>query len=245
MTHYWFGDSWLVGDELELVVPVQQRDQYVFPKLFSDHYNARSIVIAESGSAIDVIPYQFNQIVDEIQPNDQIFFCLSAGHRVTIFDEHGNPKQITPGPNYSGSAHPHNTMWYKYFDTPSQRVYNYDRTINLLWLWCQHKQLQCWFLNLFTTAPTTLMSLIPNNHWLVPRDQCIAQFIMPLIDNESGMVIDNDCSRLTTEQWENHKRHLEQYVRPGYCHPNIQGHQHIADELIKIYDRLRISTTST
>lgn len=38
------------------------------------------------------------------------------------------------------------------------------------------------------------------------------------------------------EDWNKHKVMLEKYVKPGYCHPNINGHKKIAEELIKCLD---------
>lgn len=245
MKFYWFGDSWLVGDELELTVPYAERKQYVFAKLFSDYYQAECVNLGESGSSPDIIPWSFSKIVSQLTADDQVFFCLSASHRTAIFNESGIPEQIIPGPNYNPHVHSETKLWYKYFDTPSQRLYNYDCTINLLWLWCQKLGVTCWFANLFTTEPDTMIDIVPKCSWLLPRNQCIAQLIMPAIDNESGTVVDSDRPSLTNEQWNEQSAYLERYVKPGYCHPNVQGHQHIANQLIEQYERLRVSTTGT
>ena len=50
MKFYWFGDSWVVGDELELTVPYDQRSQYVFAQLFSDHYGVECVNLGLSFS---------------------------------------------------------------------------------------------------------------------------------------------------------------------------------------------------
>lgn len=245
MKFYWFGDSWLVGDELELTVAYAERKQYVFAKLFSDHYSADCVNLGESGSSPDIIPWKFAKIVNQLDANDQVFFCLSASHRTAIFNEQGIPEQIIPGPNYNAHVHAESNLWYKYFDTPTQRLYNYDCTVNLLWLWCQSLGVKCWFVNLFTTEPLTMIDLVPKESWLLPRDQCISQLIMPLIDNQSGTVVDSDRPVITNSQWNEQSYYLDQYVKPGYCHPNVQGHQHIAKQLIKIYERLRVPTAGT
>lgn len=245
MKFYWFGDSWLVGDELELTVPYAERNKYVFAKLFSDHYHAECVNLGESGSSPDIIPWHFSKIADQLTSNDQVFFCLSASHRTAIFNDQAVPEQIIPGPNYNPHVHPETKLWYKYFDTPCQRLYNYDCTINLLWLWCQNLGVQCWFANLFTTENSTMLDIIPSGAWLMPRHQCIAQLIVPQIDNESGTVVDNDRPNLTNDQWDEQRSCLELYIKPGYCHPNVAGHQHIANKLIERYERLRVSTTGT
>lgn len=245
MKFYWFGDSWLVGDELELAVPYDQRTQYVFAQLFSDHYDVECINLGESGSSPDIIPWKFNHIKNQLQSDDIVFFCLSPSHRTSRFNNEQIHEQIIPGPNHNKNVHAYAAKWYKYFDTAPQRLYNYDCIIGLLWLWCQQLGIRCYFTNLFTTEPNTMLKIVPDTAWLLPRDQCIAQLIMPIIDNDSGTVVDNDNPKLTTVEWDLQKKFLEMYVRPGYCHPNIQGHQHIANKLIEIYDRLRVSTTNT
>jgi hypothetical protein len=239
MTHYWFGDSWVVGDELELSVPMTDRGQYVFGKLVSDYFHADSVNLGVSGSSVDSLPWEFNKITKQIKTGDTIFFCLTAPHRTTILNDDKIPTQFTSGaPNYSKSAHPYQAKWFKYFDTNTHRHYNYDRSISLLWLWCQQLQVNCFFMNLFTTMTEKLFDIVPESCWLLPRHECASKFILPLDGNHDGTVISDDSWFLTTEQWESQQQYLEKYIRPGYCHPNISGHRIIADRLIALLETI-------
>lgn len=233
---YWFGDSWIVGDELELTVPYRDRNQYVFGSLISKHYGAEFINCGVSGSSVDALPIEFNKIANTLSCNDTVFFCLSAHHRTSILDDQGILQQIIPGPNYNSTVHGYPDMWFKYFDTKKQQIYNYDRTIALLYYWCKKLEVQCWFMNLFTTPEDLILDLVPETAWLVPRNQCISQYIMPMNANHTGCVICDDVSYVTIDQWKNQKKYLELYVKPGYCHPNVRGHQEIAEQLIQVLD---------
>jgi hypothetical protein len=233
---YWFGDSWLTGSELELVVPKNTCDRYVFAKLISNHFSVQCVNLGQSGSSPDIIPYLFSKIAHQLTIEDTIFFCLSAPHRTMIFSESGVPYQIMPGANYNKKVHPYTKEWYKYFDTEQQRLYNYDRTVNLLYLWCQQLGVTVYFCNLFTTMPDKMLDIVPESAWIYPRDRCVAQFILHNINDRGGVVVSDDIPDISIEDWDKHKVMLEKYVKPGYCHPNIDGHKKIAEELIKCLD---------
>lgn len=144
--------------------------------------------------------------------------------------------QIIPGTNYNKTIHPYVKEWYKYFDTEQQRVYNYDRTINLLYLWAKQLGVKTYFLNLFTTPTHSVMDIVPASSWLVPRNQCVAQFMLNNIDNYNGVVISDNIPELTDIDWQKQKSALEKYVKPGYAHPNVEGHRHISTKLIALLE---------
>jgi hypothetical protein len=233
---YWFGDSWVVGDELELTVPLQDRHLYVFPTLISQHFSAECINLGVSGSGPDEIPYRFFNIVDQATADDIVFFCLSAPHRTGLLDENDEMLQISPSKNGSANVHPHVQEWYKYFDNPRQRIYNYDRTVNLLYLWATQLGIKAYFLNLFTALEDSVMDIVPASSWLVPRNRCIAQFMLNNIDNDGGLVITDDVPILTDIDWQKQKATLEKYIRPGYAHPNVEGHIYISKKLIGLIE---------
>lgn len=236
MKYYWFGDSWVVGDELERSVPMDLREHHTFARLVSNQFNAVCVNLGVSGSGPDSIPYEFNKIVDDLNVDDTVFFCLSASHRIAVLNEQGIPHQIIPGPNHSLTAHEYTNMWYKYFDTEPHRLYNYDRTISLLYLWCLHAGIKCYFMNLFTTEIKTMINVVPESSWLVPRTNCLAEFILPKINNKDGLIINSDYPGITTEDWKLQKAAKEKYIDPNCAHPNLAGHRKIAEELIKLLD---------
>lgn len=240
--HYWFGDSWICGDELELVVPMDERGNYTFPNLIGQQFDAETVNLGVSGSSIDAIPFWFKDIVDVVRPEDTVFFALTAPHRTTLFDAQGLPKHILPGSAYN-QVHPYLHHWFKYFDSEPQRAFNYDRTVNLLYLWCKKLNIRCWFFNLFTTGPESIFDLTPECVWLLPRDHCVSEFIMPVNGDSQGFVVSNDSPFLTDYQWQTQKECLDKYVRPGYCHPNLSGHRLIADQLVqKLQEKLTFSS---
>ena len=114
----------------------------------------------------------------------------------------------------------------------------YDKTINLLYLWCHCIGVKCYFANIFSTVDTTVIDCIPESAWLLPKTNCIAEYILPVIDNKEYVVITEDRLDLTNEQWNLQKSYVEKYIRPGFQHPNVAGHQHIAEHIIKLlHDR--------
>ena len=78
------------------------------------------------------------------------------------------------------------------------------------------------------------MNIVPESAWLIPRDCCVAQSILHTVDNDIGMLVVDDNPRLLTVDWEQQKELLERYVRPGIMHPNLAGHEKIAQDLIAL-----------
>jgi hypothetical protein len=234
---YWFGDSWVFGDELEKLVPCHNVTQYNFAGLVSSHFNAECVNLSECGSSITTIPLKFYEILEKINPDvDRVFFGLTASHRTAMFDDSGNYQNILPSLHNKHKPHKHQDKWFKYFDSQGQRTYNYDCITNLLYFWCQQKNIKCYFLNLFTTETVSLINSIPDDAWLVSKDQCTAQFILELVDNQNQSVITDDSPNLTNDQWAIQSKLVEKYIKPCYAHPNIHGHKVIADNLIKLLE---------
>ena len=156
---YWFGDSWVYGDELD--APANE----CFAKLASDAIGAECINLGERATSIDSIVYKFLSIKDQIKPNDSVFFFLTDSNRITIDNKNllaGAWEDCTP------NLHPYNKYWYKYFDSGIQRQNNLDRNLLLLHLACP----QAKFCNVFSY--NTSVHLGPAA-WILPSDQCIAQ----------------------------------------------------------------------
>jgi hypothetical protein len=236
MKYYWFGDSWVCGDELEKQVPYSEVVSHTFSQLVSDRYGAKNINLGENGSSIDVIPLKFWEVYSDINPEvDRVFFCLTANHRVSMFDESGQLLNILPG-GYTNHhrLHPYVDQWYKYFDSKYQRTYNFDKTLGLLYLWCQRLNIKCYFLNIFTTINDMLMTnIIPEDAWLIPSHRCLAESIFMYINNYDLM---SDGSHFTVEQWQQQQIAMEMYIKPNWQHPNILGHKKIAQYLITLLD---------
>lgn len=223
MKYFWFGDSWVAGDELE--------NAPAFPKIVSDRYSAECINLGECGASIDDLPYQFFHNRHRISKDDVVFFCLTASHRVSLFED-GEIKRIMPNEMYQ-KHRPHSfaNQWFKYFDNQQQRLYNRDKTINLLYFWTKSHGIKCWFSNIFTIEADAMIDVTPDDCWLISKKDCLARSILPVID-KSNLYL-SDHPDLTNEQWELQRNAIDQYIKPNWAHPNESGHKKIAETIIK------------
>ena len=227
MKYFWFGDSWVFGDELQ--------SGKTFAQIVSDIHNAECINLAQCGSSLDDIPYIFFHHLDAISNDDTVFFCLTASHRVSFF-ESGQLKRIMPTEMYlKHQPHPFWRQWYRYFDSPEQRSYNRDKTINLLYYWCLARGINSWFCNIFTQDTNKLIDTTPDTSWLLPRNECLAGCILPVIGQDNLYLADNE--NLTHEQWNQQQIAIDKFIRPNFTHPNSNGHQHIAQKIIEKYNQ--------
>ena len=88
--------------------------------------------------------------------------------------------------------------------------------------------------NIFTTKTESIIDCVPDSSWLLPKNKCIAEYILPLIDNDTFSIMADDNPKLTNEQWRLQQPYVEKYIRPCHSHPNQAGHQKIAQEIIKL-----------
>ena len=124
---YWFGGSWVIGDELYSIVPYEKHQDYTFAKIVSDYYNAECINLGINGGSINSIPLIFSKLVDQIDAEATMFFCLPLSLRFALFDELGEIKNILPSKHKKfHKVHNYSEQWYRYFDNTHQRIYNYD-----------------------------------------------------------------------------------------------------------------------
>jgi hypothetical protein len=225
MKFYWFGDSWVYGDEL-------QNRQECFAQLVSDQLGAECKNLAIVGNSVDLIPLQFHSIADKITPDDRVFFFLTADARTVAFDNQAKWLKIMPNPGFDHqSFHPHTDQWYRYFDTPAQRIWNYDRTINLLWLWCEKIGVRGHFANIFTTPDAPIIDCVPESAWLWNRNHCLSSVLLPHSNNRMGRIITDDCPELTQAQWQEQKTAVAQWISPNHAHPNSAGHAKLAQAI--------------
>ena len=234
MTFYWFGDSWVFGDELELQVGHVQRQSHTFANVVSKHFNKHCVNLSECGSGIAAIPLKFKTVVGHINPKtDRVFFFLTASHRISMFDAQGKVKNILPSGYSKHNVHDYYKQWYKYFDNSMQRLYNYDSTISLLYLWCRQLGITCSFANIFTVEHDSILDCTESSAWLLPKNKCIAEWIIPVIDPNNFSLIVDDNPNLTDKQWQQQKPMVDQYIRPCHAHPNVAGHKKIAQHIIE------------
>jgi hypothetical protein len=235
---HWFGDSWVVGSELEIQVPLDIVHTCTFAKLVSDYFNAECVNLGQEGISNDLLPLILFENIDNIDTqNDIVFFCLTSHHRVSMLDDKRNPVTVLPSiqdNSRRSNEHPHWKEWYKYFDNEYNQIFNYDRTVNLLSLWCKSRGIRFYFVNLFTTVTGSIFDFTESVHWLLPKNQSLSSFIFPVTDVEFGGMVLEDRAWMTNEQWDSQQQAINKYIKPCFCHPNIAGHKKIASEIIKI-----------
>ena len=233
MKFYWFGTSWVNGDELYNIVPREVHQNYAFPKLVSDYFNAECINLGKNGCGINSLPLAFSKLAGQFENDSIVFFCLPASYCISIFDESKQLKNIRPnGFKQFHNIHEYSEKWYRYFDTTDQRIYNYDTVINLLHFWCKSLKLKHYFLNEICGAAESIIDATDDVNWLVNKQHSLSEFILPIVNNRH--VVFDDGPEIKEEEWNIQQEYIGKYVRPCYVHPNLLGHEKIAEELIKL-----------
>ena len=235
--YYWFGDSWLVGDELQNELLQSEIPLNIYAHLVSKEFNALDIVLGGRGESIDTVVYNFLNVLEQINPDsDKVFFCLTSEIRKGLFDKKGNMKNILPSlyPQ-AHNLHPHTNLWYKYFDNEYQQKFDFKKSIYFLDLLCGANNIDRYFMNIFSVPK--FHNELSKLNWLVPSNRSIADFLLPYTKNYEPYMADNP--NFTNKQWQEQKNNIEKYITPNYCHPNVSGHKKIAEELISILKQLR------
>ena len=229
MSFYWFGDSWTAGDELTDTT-------LSFPFLIATHFNTKCINLAVCGGSNQRSYVELLNVLDKIDPNnDIVFFALTEKSRICFFNEEGTVKNLMVNGGYDKhNIHAHNEKWYKFFDNEVQQKFNVVKIVSLLHLICKTKKIKHFFLNTFSTLDCVNLDLIDKEFFLVAKNECIAQFLLKYKgdNNYAEMLFHNE--KFTIEQWQEQKLLFDKYFSPNWCHPNIEGHKKIAQELIKM-----------
>jgi hypothetical protein len=240
---HWLGDSWLYGYELEKTPGILQHQtkNFSFPKIVSDYFDAKCINLSLPGISNDLLPLiAWENLKNIDSQNDTVFFCLTSPSRVSLFNEQSEPRTVLPSIQDTyrrPSEHPNWKEWYKYFDTAPQQTFNYERNINFLFNWCKNQQLNFYFMNIFTVQTYQIFDQTLSENWLLPKNKCLANCILPVLDSEFGGIVLEDRSWLTNIEWQNQQKAIDQYIKPNYCHPNLLGHKKIAQEIIKLLEQ--------
>lgn len=228
----WCGASWETGDELTLLLPKDQIKNNIFPQLVSDHYNVTCVNLAEHARCIEHLIWQFKSIENTLTSNDIIFFSLPAPHWSMFIGDDEKVKRLSANYKNDHRIDKYSEYWFKYFDNSNQRAWRNDMTLEFLANWCENKHIQYFF---YAQAnhyyPKYLTKAV---NWLIPPNQCIAEFIVPVIDDNFYEVVTSDREWLKTSDWALQQPLVEKYISPCYCHPNIEGHKKIAQSIIEI-----------
>lgn len=237
-TFYWFGDSWPRGDELENEVPESEKIDHSYPKLVSDHFQAKCVVCAESGASVDGLPWQFVSKLDDYKKGDKLFFGLPPSSRTLKFFN-GKHYYINAGYDlFDEEFKKRSEQWYKYFDDEIQEAYSYDMSINLLYLWCHELELVPYFYNIFTMPEKTLKCIVPQNYWLLDRSTALAESILAIYNFGRFGFPTDDQPALKVEDWKKQSKLIKEYILPNVLHPNVKGHLKLSSYLISILETM-------
>jgi len=235
MTMHFFGDSWAAGCELNGYIThnlkrtksynkqlahalthenncIYLMKELAYPSIVGNMLNEPIDNHGITASSQDRMLYEFNN-ANIIQGDDAVF-ALTAPSRKSCLSDNNEIIDI----QWDESD--------KYLNE-----YNNDwrsaQTCLLLYFLCNKLGINAWFFNVFTTIDiklkNDLWNIIPDDRWLIPKHE-----------NIISRIFDKHISQWSHEgnlfDWimtENDA--VKKYIRPCKAHPNLEGHQKIAE----------------
>jgi hypothetical protein len=214
----WFGDSW-TEDVSSDITP--------FPKSVTNSLGLGYVNFGKGGFSYNQIEQRFIEKYNSnfFTEQDVIVFCLTSSYRQRL-------------PHKDGAI---NLEWRNIIDNHKQLVVELAndefcsfmafKTINLIYFMCRAKNLTCYFVNAFYPLTNVGKHLTPEDVWLKPYTSTLADSLFDVFDPEPAI---NDTPRFSIEKWVNHKKKIDQFLKPDDSHPNQLGNDIIAKELTDI-----------
>jgi hypothetical protein len=196
------GDSWPCGAEL-----INPRT-HAFPALIANQLDAISINLSEPGTSADQSLYRlFDTKTSGIEwSKTLVLFCLSGISRSMYINR--RPLEISPREQTLVS-----TAYYKYIHSDELDQFNRVRNILSAQQYCQQ-----------VGSPI----LFVNNWDKTPKHHAIDD---SLFYNKTLTEILNINNKLDDTKVDWHILSSHEYISPNQYHPNVVGHNVIADEL--------------
>jgi hypothetical protein len=212
MTIWFYGDSWPGGCELE-PGPDQTTQDLAFPAMVSKLLNQPVINKSVWGSSQE---FMLEALLDsDVQPGDVAVFCCTVRTRRT----------------YRTADNKFNDVQWQ---TDETHVNDYEdervsaQTLALAYYMTLTRQATPYFFNQFDSVRYVdkMYNEIPDDAWLIPKNHSV---LSAIFDPEYFA------------RWDHHKRHnfytwmdtenaaVKRYIRPSKGHPNLRGHQAIAE----------------
>jgi hypothetical protein len=241
MSFFWFGDSWVTGDELQNEVSVSDINKHTYAYLTSKFFNTKCYNYATNASSIPHLLMQLTEARPKIRKGDTLFFCLTFPDRNFILGEDNKASHLYLGSNAHNDERIDKTLnkiWYKYIDSDAYREMAICNAIDLIKAYCNEMSVKCYFYNGFSNYNYRNLQLLTDDDWLIPSSDCLGSEILHIIDNEYFTIISCDLPYLTNDDWNKHNVLLEKYFRPNHVHPNVLGHQTISKRIIKILNEI-------
>lgn len=235
MTIHFFGDSWTAGCELngyiteKLEISTVYNKQLAhalthenncmhlmkdlaYPSIVGNILNETVYNHSITASSQDRMLYEFFNI--KIKKGDDAVFALTAPSRKSCLTDNNEIVDIQWDEN-DKYLNEYNNNWKS------------AQTCTLLYLICQNLGINAWFFNVFTTIDkkmnSKLWDIIPKRSWLIPKNENIVSWLF-----------DKDIKQWSHEgnlfDWLNTENNVvKKYIRPCKAHPNLVGHQKIAE----------------
>lgn len=195
-----FGDSWPAGSELS------DADLcYRFPELVAKDCNLESRNLSEPATSIDHAVFKFLQILDELQDDSAVLFCLTAKERSLYFN-HRERKELHPTRTDVASL-----SYYSHIYSEELGEHNRVKNTILIQELCEKFKIPLFFVCNWNRPP---------KHTLI-RSHFYHRSLVEILDIPNA---EDDENFFVT-------RERSPYIRPNLGHPNVKGHQLIAKEL--------------
>lgn len=196
-----FGDSWPAGAEL-----ADQDLHTRFPDVVAKNLKLESVNLSQCGTSIDHAVLEFLKNIDSIaDDHSAVLFCLTAIERGMYFDP--QPQELHPQhrdlPSLSYYSHIY-----------SQELANHNRLKNVLLVQelCEKFKVPLMFVCNWNSPP--IHSLL-RSHRFYHKSLVEILGIKNFEDDNNFFVTREQCK----------------YIKPNQGHPNVQGHDLIAQEL--------------
>jgi hypothetical protein len=240
MIDLWFGDSWVIGSELGEYYGKKTLSKKFFPahhencradlsfaKLVSDHRDSVYFNFAIDGGSYNHAYYQLVKFCKKHKnlTNATAFLCTTGQTRdfaLDFFDEqHHFIPHVFRSPDTRFDLHKSDLKFSLYDSTVIlnsfyHACHYYGIRLIIIPIWCIFEE-------------NRHVYSIPDENWLIPRDQNITS--MTIFKNYP-------ISNMEPQSGEpdallaNHKQN--QYIYPCQLHPNTEGHKKIASKIIEL-----------
>jgi hypothetical protein len=230
MIDLWFGDSYTVGSELvyhygeytlndprhRFVRPLRDRPDKAFPHLVSSTRGNDYINFGHGGSSIE---WQLQQLLlfikNEYKSENEYtaFFCLPFQTRRFMLKN-------------QGTGH----VWIskRGFWTDSKDLETIEHTttlaLNQIFLLCKQYNIKMYFMPIYCYIDVTdSVNIVPDDVWLIDRNSTLVE--------EAWGLLEPVKTWRDVKQRQNNSIFIEN-VSPCDNHPNLVGHQRIADLIV-------------
>jgi len=223
------GDSWPAGNELENphkdAFPVKIKEELGFDNVIN---------LAEGGSSLQHYFLQIKKFytIKKLYPHHskyELLVCMTSCVRDLYFDEAGQPNEIIPTDRSKIE------FYAKMFNYPETAKLFWYRTVFMMQNWARQNGIKDHFVQMFETPPmdADYNAIIDfKSVYAGARTNMAA-----ILSEKAGDVYDESFKLHHGARIPPGSTTYQKYFAPSHFHPNILGHQEIANEIIKFMYR--------